>query len=158
MYMLWGGGAPFSKKTDSTLVDCSGSSVKMLGAVPEILLELKTDDRWKDAVVAIASCTDEPSWAQDCLRMFEIGDGYCIKDVMHHEEIYKSNKQKHLRNLAEKTGIALEDMLFLDNEMGNCQSVASIGVTVAYTPKGVTAQIWEKAIANFPAPGNIIRP
>ena len=48
-------------------------------------------------------------------------------------------------------------MLFLDNEMGNCKSVAAIGVTVAYTPEGVKADVWERALAAFPAPGKIIR-
>jgi hypothetical protein len=58
----------------------------MLGAVPEILHELKTDRRWEGTVVAVASCTDEPAWADECMRKFEIGGGYCIKDVMQVED------------------------------------------------------------------------
>ena len=69
----------------------------------------------------------------------------------------QGNKQGHLRRIAERTGVALEEMLFLDNEMGNCKSVAAIGVTVAYTPEGVKADVWERALAAFPAPGKIIR-
>ena len=129
----------------------------MLGAVPELLLELKTDPKWKDAVVAIASRTDEPSWAQECLRKFEIGGGYCMKDVMMVEEINKGNKQAHLRSIAKQTGIALEEMIFFDNEMGNCHDVSAIGVTVAYVPDGVTADAWAQSIERFPEPGSILR-
>ena len=47
--------------------------------------------------------------------------------------------------------------LFLDNERGNCVDVASIGVTVAYVPDGVTADAWERALKLFPAPGEILQ-
>ena len=157
MYMLWGGGAPFERAADSKdLVDRRGARVKMLGDVPQILLELKTDPKWADVVVAVASCTDEPDWAQECLQKFEIGEGFCMKDVMQVEEIYKGNKRGHLRNISERTGIALDEMLFLDNEWGNTVDVSSIGVTVAYVPDGVTRMAWERVLAAFPAPGETI--
>ena len=72
------------------------------------------------------------------------------------EEIHKGNKQGHLRSISERTGIPLTEMLFLDNERGNCVDVAALGVTVAYTPSGVTAGAWEAALARFPSPGEII--
>ena len=72
------------------------------------------------------------------------------------EEIHKGNKQGHLKNIAEQAGIPLGSILFLDNERGNCIDVAAIGVTVAYTPQGVTAEAWEAALERFPAPGEII--
>ena len=79
-----------------------------------------------------------------------------MKDVMDIEEIHKGNKQGHLRAIAEQTGIALEDMIFFDNERGNCVSVSAIGVTVAYVPNGVTADAWDRALASYPSPGEII--
>lgn len=113
--MLWGGGAPFTRaETGTDLVDVRGSKVRMLGAVADVLAELKTSERWKESVVAVASCTDEPEWAQECLRKFDIGGGLCMKDTMHIEEIHKGNKQGHLQNIAAQTGIALEEMLFFD--------------------------------------------
>ena len=157
MYMLWGGGAPFEVAADGSLIDSANSRVVLLGAVPEILHELKTDPEWADVVVGVASCTDEPGWAQECMQKFRVGGGaMSIKEVVQIEEIYKGVKTRHLRALAEKTGIALEDMLFLDNERGNCQDVSSIGVTVAYVPDGVTREAWDKALAAFPAPGEVI--
>lgn len=156
MYKLWGGGAPFTVTETGDLTDKRGRAVYLLGAVADVLFELKTDPKWADAVVCVASCTDEPAWAQECMRKFSIGGGHCIKDVMMVEEIRFNNKQVHLKNIAAKTGVALEEMLFLDNERGNCNDVASLGVTVAYTPNGVTTAAWEKALAAFPSPGEII--
>ena len=53
-------------------------------------------------------------------------------------EIYKGSKSGHLREIARKTGIGLGEMVFFDNEPGNCRDVANIGVTSVYTPEGVT--------------------
>ena len=63
MYMLWGGGAPFETVSDNTLLDARKQRVTLLGAVPEILHELKNDAAWTPQV-CVASCTDEPSWAR----------------------------------------------------------------------------------------------
>ena len=159
MYMLWGGGAPFSLRTDRDLDDRAGKRVYLMGAVSEVLYELKTADEWKETVIAVASCTDEPEWAQECMRKFEIGQagsGVYVKDVMQLEEIHKGNKRGHLKSIADATGIALEDMLFLDNERGNCVDVAALGVTVAYCPEGVTAEAWRLALEKFPTKGDII--
>mmetsp|Transcript_30422 Transcript_30422/g.78894 ORF Transcript_30422/g.78894 Transcript_30422/m.78894 type:complete len:162 (+) Transcript_30422:2977-3462(+) len=154
--MLWGGGAPFTRaETGTDLVDVRGSKVRMLGAVADVLAELKTSERWKESVVAVASCTDKPEWAQECLRKFDIGGDLCMKDTMHIEEIHKGNKQGHLQNIAAQTGIALEEMLFFDNERGNCVDVAQLGVTVAWVPEGVTAGAWASSLERFPEPGVI---
>ena len=157
MYMLWGGGAPFKVASDGALIDTIGQRVTMIGAVPQIFLELKTHTEWASAAVCVASCTDEPNWAQECMTKFMVDGGeYSIKDVVQVEEIHKGNKRSHLKSIAERTGIALDEMLFLDNEWGNCQDVSSIGVTVAYTPDGVTREAWDKALAGYPAPGEVI--
>ena len=71
-------------------------------------------------------------------------------------EIYKGSKSGHLREISKKSGCSLEEMVFFDNEWGNCQTVAKIGVTVVYTPKGVTRHLFQEALDQFPAPGHII--
>jgi len=157
-YMLWGGGAPFRLSKNGDLVDCRGQNVRMLGAVPQILYELKMDSKWESSTVAVASCTDEPSWADECMRKFEIGGGFCIKDAIQVLEITKGNKQGHLRRISESTGVPLEQMLFFDNERWNCEQVAALGVSVSYCPDGVTSRVWERALSCFPSPGRIIEP
>ena len=34
-------------------------------------------------------------------------------------------------------------MIFFDNQTNNCQTVSRIGVTVVYTPDGVTRQLFQ---------------
>merc|ERR1712070_168311 len=99
---------------------------------------LKTDPKWKDTVVAVASCCDEPAWARECLSKFEVGDGITLDKVVTIQEIYKGSKSGHLTTIAKKVGCKPEEMIFLDNESGNCNTVARIGCTVGYTPSGVT--------------------
>lgn len=87
-----------------------------------------------------------------------VGDGIRLKDCFAHAEIYKGSKTNHFRSISSKTGVPVNQMLFLDNEYGNCQTVARIGVTVLYTPEGVKRADFEDAIAKFPAPGQVLGP
>ena len=34
-----------------------------------------------DTKVAYCSCTDEPVWADECMRLFEVGDGITLETV-----------------------------------------------------------------------------
>ena len=74
MYQLWGGGSPFTVDGDGTkkLFDRSGTPVKLLGISSHILQTLKSDEKWSDTVVAWVSCTDEPTWAAECLNLFKV--------------------------------------------------------------------------------------
>jgi Acid Phosphatase len=75
MYQLWGGGSPFTVDGDGTqqLFDRSGTPVKLLGISSHILETLKSNEKWSDTVVAWVSCTDEPTWAAECLNLFKVG-------------------------------------------------------------------------------------
>jgi magnesium-dependent phosphatase 1 len=99
MYQLWGGGAPFTAIGDGTqqLRDSAGQKVRLLGVAGKLLEELKTDEQWKDTKVAWVSCTDEPSWAEECLRKFKTPSGIPIGDCIDSSQIYKANKQAHFQ-------------------------------------------------------------
>ena len=160
MYELWGGGAPFKDNQDGTLSDKRGTRVHLLGDVRNILHELKTDAKWSGAIVAVASTCDEPSWARECIRKFPVGDGLKMVDVFQENvtEIYKAyGKDNHMRAIAEKTGVSLQEMIFFDNQTNNTSCVAGMrGPTVVYTPHGVTRELFEEGVARFPAPGQVI--
>jgi len=160
MYQLWGGGAPFKIRSDGNLSDRSGTTVRLLGDVKNIMAEFKTDPKWSDAIIAVASSCDEPAWARECIQKFPIGDNLTLKDVFDKDniEIYKRSKNHHLKAIAEQTGVDLKDMIFFDNQYGNCETVAGVGVTSVYTPKGVTRQAFQEGLAKFPSPGQIIGP
>ena len=70
-------------------------------------------------------------------------------------EIYKGSKSGHLTQISKKSGVALDQMMFFDNEWGNCQTVNKIDVSVVYTPKGVSRELFEEALSKFPSPGQI---
>jgi len=154
------GGSPFSTKSDGNLTDSSGTHLYLMGDVRKIMNELKNDSKWSNTVVAIASKCTELQWAHECLEKFQLEDSSNnLKSVFHPDlmEIYWDNKQRHLKVIAEKSGIQLEDMIFFDNQMDNCRDVSQIGVTVSYVPNGVTRRAFDKVIEAFPSPGQIIR-
>ena len=183
-YMLsWRGGSPFTADGDD-MVAQSGERVRLLGAVRAVCRELLTDDAWGDVRIGISSRTDEPAWARELLD-----DGFFIDaetrlgDVFHFREITKESKSRHFARIADREGIAYEDILFFDNERGggaelyrrrrdpeetlgrprrrprsvrhprygNCREISDLGVTVAFSPDGVTADVWAEALASFPA-------
>ena len=65
------------------------------------------------------------------------------------EEIYKGNKQRHFISLKDRSGCEFSEMLFFDNERGNCTQVGTLGVKCVYCPDGLTAEAWEEGIAMF---------
>ena len=150
MYMLsWRGGAPFTPDGDAMLAQ-SGERVVLLGAAREVLREIRTTDDWSATKVAISSRTDEPAWAAELLDKFRVDD-MVLGDCFDAREITKESKSSHFRRLKEKYSCAYEEMLFFDNEYGNCREISQLGVTVAFSPDGVTGDVWAEAVAAFPS-------
>ena len=147
MYELWGGGAPFKPNQDGTLSDRKGTKVHLLGDVKNILYELHTDPKWEESIVAVASTCDEPKWARECLKKFSVGGDFKMSDVFREDvtEIYKAyGKDVHMKEIAKKTGVSLEEMIFFDNQTNNTSCVAGMnGPTVVYTPEGVTRELFQ---------------
>jgi len=161
MYELWGGGgAPFKPNKDGSLTDRAGTRVDLLGDVKNIMNEFKTLDKWKECKICVASSCDEPEWAKECIRKFDVGGGFMLADVFDKDniEIYKRSKDFHLKQISKNTGVPLEEMIFFDNQTNNCHTVAGVGVTVVYTPDGVTRKAFQEGLDKFPAPGEIIGP
>ena len=151
MYELWGGGSPFTVDSSrNELRDRAGVRVRLLGAIDSILHELHTDPKWADTRVVWVSCTDEPSWAAECLRLFNTTGGTPIGQVAHNEQIFKANKKVHFERLRKQyPDIAFEQMLFFDNERGNIVNVEQLGVKCVYCPEGMTADVWQRGLAMF---------
>ena len=137
MYMLWGGGAPFTPTSPSSLSDRSGQVVSLLGSSAEILSELKGTP---GVDIAWASCTDEPTWAEECLGLFQEAGGMPLRDLVEPRgrQIFKADKKRHFERLKDEFNVGYEDMLFFDNEPGNVRSVGSIGVCSILCEDGMT--------------------
>ncbi len=158
--LMWGrGGAPFKLRSDGDLDDCDNEHIRLLGDVRNIMKELKTDPKWSDTLVGIASTCNEPNWAHECLDKFEIGSGVKLRSVFDKNliEIHSGLKDGHLKAIQRQTGVSLRDMIFFDNQLDNCHVVSRLGVTVSYVPRGVTRSSFEHVLAKFPSPGDIVQ-
>jgi magnesium-dependent phosphatase 1 len=151
MYQLWGGGAPFKHAPNGKdLLDKAGNPVRLLGISAEILHELKNNSALTHIKVAWVSCTDEPEWADECLRKFTTSGGQALSQIVDSSQIFKSNKQKHFQNLRRQyPDIGFEEMLFFDNEYGNIRNVSQLGVKCYYCEDGMTQQAWEEGLRMF---------
>ena len=168
--LVWfskGQGAPFTSHPEEpgALMSVAGEPIRLLGDVREVMRELLEDPKWKDCCIGISSRTDEPNWARELLQKFTIEEQpdpdtderpAVIQDVFEKSpiiEIAKDGKVQHFQRIANTLGISFGDMLFFDNESGNCREVARLGVTVAYCPDGVDRRIWDVALEAFPQTG-----
>ena len=150
MYELWGGGgAPFTRKANDVLVDRKGTRVRLYDGVATAIVESKRNG----AVLGVASTTDEPEWARECMAKFAIeqesGKTTPLHTLFEHIEIYKANKRTHLARIKERAGVEFKDILFIDNEMGNIRNVSSLGVMCYYASEGLTQEGWLRAIERF---------
>ena len=160
LYFSAGKGAPFSvdPSDPSRLLTVGNEPVCLLGDIRNVMKELHCDSVWENTIVGISSRTDEPSWARELLKKFkvEMDDDkgvFTLDDVFQKGpiEIAKDAKIKHFERISRKYGVPMKDILFFDNELGNCRDVAALGVTVVYCPDGVTEEIWNLAVKDsFP--------
>ncbi|CAM9336025.1 unnamed protein product, partial [Ectocarpus fasciculatus] len=155
MYMLWGGGAPFTAVEGEggvhTLTDVSGQKVMLLGMSGQILDDLRHHPRWEHTVCALVSCTDEPAWADECLDRFSTTpSGLPLRACVDNSQIFKSNKKTHFQRLrAAYPHIDYSEMLFFDNEMSNIRSVSSLGVCCLHCPDGMTEEAWVRGLCDY---------
>mmetsp|Transcript_3209 Transcript_3209/g.5845 ORF Transcript_3209/g.5845 Transcript_3209/m.5845 type:complete len:182 (+) Transcript_3209:115-660(+) len=154
MYMLWGGGAPFAPGPDggrATLVDKTGATVRMLGISGSIMHDMKYSDTFSESICALVSCTDEPSWAAECLQKFKTFPGdEPLHSCVDSSQIYKANKQQHFRALQmQYPDISFSEMMFFDNEMHNVTTVRQLGVHSICCPDGMTEQVWMQALEDY---------
>ena len=149
---LWGGGGPFkqdSTRPNNTLTDCKGTTVRLLADVAASWAELhRRMQGGQSLLVGIASRSDEPTWARECLRKFYVAEGVTMMDVVTEErtEIYKGSKRDHFKALQKKTNIPYAKMCFFDDDMANIRDVSGIGVHCFYTPDGVTRALFEQGL------------
>ncbi len=160
-----GKGAPFRLSDDdkNVILTVAGEPVQLLKDVREVMRELYVEPQWKNVAVGISSRTDAPHWARELLKMFSVeydGGEFVLDDIFQDGpiEMKGDSKIQHFHRISRKTNIALEEMVFFDNEYGNCESVASLGVTVGYCPGGVCKGIWKTTLEAYPAKqGQVVR-
>lgn len=169
LYFSGGYGSPFVVSPDNPdilLTNIKREPVYLLGDVRDVMRELYQSSIWEGVAVGISSRTDQPIWARELLEKFVVdGHGtspltpFTLRDVINGPvQIASDSKVDHFLRIHKQTTIPLDEMMFFDNEWANCKSVASLGVTVGFTPYGVTRRIFDATLQAFPAPvGSVVR-
>lgn len=151
MYQIYG--PPKQRKKDKNIIvtDRHDTPIEIFDGASYALAHINklNDEQNMDIQAAVASRTDEPAWAQQCMDWLTIHDGTTLTACFHHVEIHFSDKKEHFERLHEKTGISYESMVFFDNESRNINSVKQLGVKCIYTPDGMTRQHWDDALEMF---------
>lgn len=180
IYFMGNSGAPFrpSKEDPDILLSRKGEPVYLLGDVRDIMRELHLNEYWQGVPVGISSRTNEPNWARELLEKFTVDKdsvttsantsnkndnnspsrgSFTLRDVFDGPiQIASDSKIDHFYRIHEETKVAMGDMIFIDNELGNCEMVASLGVTVGYCPGGVTKELWDATLEAFPC-GTVVQ-
>jgi len=104
-----------------------------------------------DITAAVASRTDQESWARVCLGYLIVYDETTLEDCF--GELVEidcwNDKTHHFRRLHKQTGIPYSEMAFFDNEYWNISTVSKLGVHCFFTPDGMKRSDWKKALAKF---------
>ena len=124
---------PYSVK-NGEIIDSGGNRMKLYPDSLEILTLLRNENR----IIAVASRTNEPSWAKDLIQLMNIGHFF---DYM---EIYPSSKINHLSRISKKSGIPFSEMVFFDDEHRNIRDAESIGIEAVYVKNGLQLRMVKK--------------
>ncbi|EPY89938.1 hypothetical protein CB1_000067024 [Camelus ferus] len=108
---------PFHKRSDGTVRDRRGQTVRLYPEVPEVLERLQG----LGVPVAAASRTGEVEGANQLLELFDLVRYFV------HREIYPGSKITHFERLQRKTGVPLSQMIFFDDERRNIVDVSKLG-------------------------------
>jgi magnesium-dependent phosphatase 1 len=145
MYEL-SGGSPFRKNAAcGGVFDSQGEQVHLFPHVKAIFEAFKGNPCFADTSIAVASSTSYPSWAGECMELFELDDDIPFR------AIYPDNKQIHFAQLSGETDCDYSDMLFFDNAFYNIRDVRPLGVTCVHCPEGLTMEHWEQGLQTHSA-------
>lgn len=146
---------PTTNRKGMIVTDRTGTPITVFDGASHALSELnkwkKEDDIAKNGQIkiAVASCTDKPSFARQCMDWLVVEDGSTLSSCFDHVEIRPGDKRKHFESLRRITGIPYQEMCFFDDYDLNIETVSSLGVKCIHTPNGMTKDAWEEALGIF---------
>jgi magnesium-dependent phosphatase 1 len=131
---LWNAGGtwcdcttPPYKLENGIIRDSYGLNIRLYPDALEIINELKR----QNCQLALASRTEEPTWAIQLLELFN------IRHLFDFEEIYPTRKTVHLKSIQDKSGIPFNNMVFFDDEYRNIEDVSKLGVHCILVNNGI---------------------
>ena len=72
-----------------------------------------------------------------------------VKMRYKNNSFFQGSKANHFRALKKESGFDFDQMIFFDDQTGNCQTVSKLGVTCVLTPHGVTRAHFDKGLEQF---------
>lgn len=143
-----------TKNKGKILVDTNNTPLRVFPGAKLALSEIqRMQSEGQDIQAAVASKTDEPSWARICMENLVLDDGTTtLSEIFGYRvEISYGSKVRHIERLHSKTGVPYDQMAFFDNEYGNISAVSGAlpDVKCFYTPNGMTSDAWEEAKSAF---------
>ncbi|TWT30482.1 Acid Phosphatase [Posidoniimonas corsicana] len=149
-FTLWDAGgvwcdclSPPFRQRGGRVEDRGGRHVRLYDDVPAILDECAEGG----VPVALASRTQEPSWARELVELLGITARFA------HAEIYPSSKLRHFAALRDASGCDHDQMLFFDDEHRNIHEVGGLGVTSVLVEQGMTHGLFREGLEQFAAGG-----
>ncbi|MGQ8338623.1 magnesium-dependent phosphatase-1 [Sunxiuqinia sp. A32] len=133
-FTLWNAGDTFCSETNppyqwhnNKLLDQEGRLIRLYPETIDVLEKLSSQNK----IIAAASRTHQPSWANKLLELFDI-DRYFA-----HKEIYRGSKIAHLQNIKESFNVPFNKIVFFDDEERNIQDVSKSGVECIHVKAGI---------------------
>lgn len=139
---------PTTNRKGMIVTDRAGTPITVFDGASHALSDLnewKNDDARRLPIqTAVASCTDKPSFARQCMEWLVVEDGSTLSSCFDHIEIRPGDKRKHFESLQRITNIPYDRMLFFDDYDLNIENVGSLGVRCIHTPNGMTRDAWDE--------------
>ena len=130
---------PFREAAPGKIVDSAQRHLRLYPDVLDIMDWL--DER--NIPMALASRTEQPSWACDLLDALE------IRKRFQFSEIYPGSKVSHFGRLWGDSGVDYDEMLFFDDELRNIHEVRELGVHSVEVRNGMSADLFHSTMEKF---------
>lgn len=140
-FTIWNAGETWCSETNPPY-DWEGGKLfdqdkKWLRLYPETITVLKML-RQHQRIIAVASRTYKPEWAEQLLNLFKINSFFDLK------EIYPESKIIHIEKIQAHVKQPYEQMVFFDDEQRNIEETRHLGITSVKIENGITIEDIQK--------------
>ena len=103
--------------------------------------------------VALASRTHRPKWALQWVDMIHVDDSRTLSDVIGKSPIIIRDgcKSSHVREIARRTGVGFDSILFFDDSYPDVVKVEGLGATAVHCARseGVTDELFAEGMRRY---------
>lgn len=136
-FTIWNAGDTFCSETnppylweEGRLLDRSGRWIRVYPDAVKILQTLRESGK----IIAAASRTNEPAFANDLLQIFDLEKHFDVK------EIYPGSKLEHLKKIQAQVDCPFDQIVFFDDELRNIEEVRTLGAKCVLVDGGISFQ------------------